>query len=72
MSETVGTEEALWAGRVAIHAAPDGGYVLAYRRDGDDEPVNQHIPGWVVAMAERMDRGKGGLFGALRGLMPGG
>jgi hypothetical protein len=66
--EVVGTDEAMWSGRVAIYRAPDGGAVIALHRDGDDDTENHRIPAMAVAMFEKMSSGKGGVLRMLGGM----
>lgn len=67
------TSEALWSGHASIYQAEDGGMVIAYRRDGDEEISQHNVPAFWVALAERMSAsGEAGMFAMLKGLIRGG
>ena len=70
-TEQVGTDQALWHGRVSLYQEEDGGLVVAYQRDGEDEVGNHRIPGFAVKMMAQMQAGKGGLMGVLSRLRGG-
>jgi hypothetical protein len=70
----VTADTALERGRYALHATPDGGYVVARQVDlcatclacGCGEPADAlEAPGWLVKMAQS----QGGMLGKLKGLI---
>lgn len=67
MSEQVGTDEALWAGRVSVYRTGDGGVVIAHQMDGSGEVTNHHIAPFMVKMLEKAAEGKGSMAALLGG-----
>lgn len=65
--------EALWSGHASIYQAEDGGMILAYKRDGEEETFRHHVPGFLVSMAQRMSaNGDAGMLSMLKGMVRGG
>lgn len=45
-------------GRFNVYDTPDGGYHIAYVRDGEDEIQHMTIPGMLINAAKMMESGK--------------
>lgn len=59
--QQIGTDQALWAGRVALYKEPEGSVVVVFHQDGG-EPREQRYSPVLVALYEKMAAGKGGLL----------
>lgn len=63
-SETSAPPEPMMKGRFCLYETPDGGFLLAYRLDGEDQDQQVHIPGFAVKMA-KAQMGAKGKFGKM-------
>jgi hypothetical protein len=61
----------LMNGKFSLYDTPDGGYVIAYQPEGDQETRRIEVPAIVVRMAKMASEGKLSPVAAMKGLISG-